>query len=85
MWVCFNAIRCSIFIALTGTGVQSLVCKEANQVSSKFGAMIVLEGLLGRESSHVEEDILTELYTGPDTIVDAPPVAALEGIEVEES
>ncbi|KAJ2931416.1 hypothetical protein H1R20_g5708, partial [Candolleomyces eurysporus] len=65
--------------------VQSLVCKEANQVSSKIGAMIVLEGLLGRESSHVQEDILIEPYMGPDTIVDAPPVAALEGIEVEES
>ncbi|KAJ2916877.1 hypothetical protein MD484_g3585, partial [Candolleomyces efflorescens] len=65
--------------------VQSMACKEANQVSSKYGAIIVLEGLLGRESHHAQDDILTEPYTGPDTIVDALPVAAVEGIEVEES
>lgn len=65
--------------------VASPSCKEANKVMSKLGATIILKGLLGRELDYSHENIQAEVYNGPDTIVDAPPVLAAQGIEIEES
>lgn len=65
--------------------VQSTSCKEANQVSSKLGALIILKGLLGRDLNYTHETLHENIYAGPETIVDAPPVLAAPGIEIEES
>ncbi|EAU88392.2 DEAD/H helicase [Coprinopsis cinerea okayama7 len=65
--------------------VQSLVCKEANQVSSKVGAEIILKGILGQDISYNYEQVKSTPYTGPNTIVEAPAVKALEGVQIEES
>jgi DEAD/DEAH box helicase domain-containing protein len=61
------------------------VCKEANQVSSKVGAEIILKGILGQDISYNYEQVKSTPYTGPNTIVEAPAVKALEGIQIEES
>ena len=45
-------------------GIQSAMCKEKNQVASKLGAKVILQGVLGRP---INEDEL-----GPD--VDQPPL-----------
>lgn len=66
-------------------GVQSPACKEANQVSSKLGALIILKGFLGRELNYSQETLQEGVYTGPETIVDAPAVLATPDIEIEES
>lgn len=67
-----------------GLGVQSPACKEANQVSSKLGALIILKSFLGRELNYSHETPQESVYTGPETIVDAPVVLATPGIEIEE-
>ncbi|TFK25045.1 DEAD/H helicase [Coprinopsis marcescibilis] len=63
--------------------VQSLICKESNQVSSKIGAEIILKGILGHDVSYNSNN-LTKPYVGPETIVEAPLVKAVEGIQIEE-
>ncbi|KAF5358075.1 hypothetical protein D9756_001743 [Leucocoprinus leucothites] len=68
-------------------GVQSTTCKEANQVSSKTGAGIIIKGILGLS---INPDTIPYQETGlqynevPDTIVDAETVFARDNVEVEE-
>ncbi|KXN90485.1 Putative ATP-dependent helicase HRQ1 [Leucoagaricus sp. SymC.cos] len=65
--------------------VQSTTCKEANQVSSKIGAGIIIKGILDLS---IDPD--TVPYQGeiqqiqvPDTIVEAETVYARDNVEVE--
>lgn len=63
-------------------GTQSAYCKESNLVSSKFGAQILLRGILGLP---IDEDAIpAPAFPGmPSTIVEAAPVREVQGIEVE--
>ncbi|KAF8644124.1 hypothetical protein AX16_008653 [Volvariella volvacea WC 439] len=64
--------------------VQSTLCKEANQVSSKVGALIVLQSILGMEV-HLDPARVTDGTTPSEleTIVPADLVPEVEGITVE--
>lgn len=84
MWVHLIAVRAGS-TDRDESGVQSPSCKEANQVSSKLGALIILKGLLGRDLNYTHEALHEAFYTGPETVVDALPVVAAPGIEIEES
>jgi DEAD/DEAH box helicase domain-containing protein len=68
--------------------VASPTCKQGNIVSSKIGALVVLGGIL---NIIVDEDRLPPIRGAipPEvieygTIVEAPGVGAVEGIEVEQ-
>ena len=62
-------------------GIQSPYCREQNIVASKLGAQIVIRSILGLP---IDIDAIPEGETEIlDTIVEAEPVRAAEGVEVE--
>ncbi|KAI0080595.1 DEAD/H helicase [Panus rudis PR-1116 ss-1] len=63
--------------------IISSACKENNLVASKTGALLVLNSILGRpiDMDIVEKAVAT--HDAFDTIVEAPSVGAVSGIEVE--
>ena len=64
------------------TGVQSVMCKESNIVSSKLGARVALRGLLNLS---MEEDAIPLDVNGiTDTVVDAEAVQLAPGVAVEQ-
>ncbi|KDQ60612.1 hypothetical protein JAAARDRAFT_555490 [Jaapia argillacea MUCL 33604] len=64
--------------------VNSPSCREGNVVSSKLGAFVVLKSLLGLP---IDPDSIPEQYEEPlqgyQTIIEAPPVRAIVGVDVE--
>lgn len=63
-------------------GVDSPACKEANEVSSKLGAQVILCGILGLT---IDLNAIPDYDPGsvPETIIEAESVRALDGVEVE--
>lgn len=72
----------SYFAALIAlTGIQSPYCREQNIVASKIGAQIVVRSILGLP---IDIDAIPEGETEiVDSIVEAEPVRAAEGVELE--
>lgn len=66
------------------TGVVSPSCRENNLVSSKRGALIVLQAILGRP---IDEHLLisSENPEIHETVVEAPPVRASQDVRVEQA
>ena len=64
-------------------GVQSAVCKEGNEVSSKIGAQIILRAILGLEIDADSIPVQTERLNTFRTIVEASNVPAEKGVAVE--
>ena len=66
--------------------VESSSCKEGNLVSSKLGALVVLQGILGID---INPDDIPDQDVAPGftqaTIIEAQGVGAVEGIHVETS
>ena len=65
-------------------GIRSAYCKEGNVVSSKLGAQIVIRGILGLP---IDMDSIPDppesLVDPPQSIIEARPIDAVEGVEVE--
>jgi|ERR1700735_3346972 hypothetical protein len=67
----------------TVSGVQSGLCKEGNQVSSKLGAHLILKSMLGFD---IDPDSISQHHerTGAfQTVVEATYVRPLDGTQVE--
>ncbi|KAF8894415.1 P-loop containing nucleoside triphosphate hydrolase protein [Infundibulicybe gibba] len=62
--------------------VQSPACREGNEVSSKLGARLILQGLLGTRINPDEISPLSGIVA-LDTITDALPVRVIEGLRIE--
>ncbi|KAI5124321.1 hypothetical protein M0805_008928 [Coniferiporia weirii] len=61
--------------------IRSSYCKEGNIVSSKIGAQIVIRGILGLP---IDIDAIPDAaQIGADSIVEAEPVRAVDGVEIE--
>jgi hypothetical protein len=69
------------------SGVQSTSCREANQVSSKLGAGIIIKGILGltidQDTIPYQEGGLQQTQA-PNTIVNAETVYSREKVNIEE-
>lgn len=64
------------------SGVQSSACKEANQVSSKLGAKVIVMGTLGHEINAEVIPFQPQLYPLAETIVEAQSVRTVDNVEV---
>ncbi|CCM03863.1 uncharacterized protein FIBRA_06013 [Fibroporia radiculosa] len=65
--------------------IDSPLCKEGNEVSSKAGALIVLKAILGRPmDAELIPEYPLDLNTY-DTVVEAPPVRTADGVQVEKA
>ncbi|THH10272.1 hypothetical protein EW145_g1433 [Phellinidium pouzarii] len=62
--------------------IRSAYCKEGNVVSSKIGAQIVIRGILGLPID-IDEIADTGYPIVADSIVEAEPVRAVDGVAVE--
>ncbi|KAL5490199.1 HRQ1 [Sanghuangporus weigelae] len=61
--------------------IRSAFCKEQNIVSSKIGSQIVIRGILGLPIN--VEAIPVGESNGVDSIVEAQPIRAVDGVEIE--
>jgi DEAD/DEAH box helicase domain-containing protein len=65
------------------SGVQSGLCREDNQVSSKFGAHLILRSMLGFD---VDPDTIPQQHErigAFQTVVEATYIRPVDGTEVE--
>ncbi|KII88939.1 hypothetical protein PLICRDRAFT_175191 [Plicaturopsis crispa FD-325 SS-3] len=62
--------------------IHSVSCKEGNQVHSKIGAQLILRGILGLP---IEAGCIlpVEAHHGFNTVIEAPSVRAVQGVQVE--
>lgn len=72
----------SIRLLVSGnTGIQLGSCKEGNEIASKLGARVILQGVLGRP---VNLDQFPDIEpSDPETIVAATAVKAIADVEIE--
>ncbi|OCH95579.1 P-loop containing nucleoside triphosphate hydrolase protein [Obba rivulosa] len=75
--------QCEEGCTACNSGIDSPTCRSDNLVASKTGALIVLKAILGRP---IDVDLIPEYP--PDvqtfeTVVEAPRVRAVEGVEIE--
>jgi hypothetical protein len=67
------------------TGIDSLFCKEGNEVSSKVGAQIILRGILGMPINLNGIPATRSMYDPEmDTIAEAFRVPSAENITIED-
>ncbi|KAJ7702373.1 hypothetical protein B0H17DRAFT_923441 [Mycena rosella] len=63
--------------------IHSAKCREKNEVSSKLGALLILQGLLDIPVDPDSIPVQTDAEIGHDTIVESPGVGAITGVSVE--
>ncbi|KAJ7470339.1 hypothetical protein FB451DRAFT_1135554 [Mycena latifolia] len=63
--------------------ILSPKCRERNEISSKMGALLILQGILDIQVDPDSVPVQTEAQIGHDTIVEPPGVGVMTGVSVE--